>query len=160
MDLDKTPPREELEEVARELEAAKALAQGENGGTKRKRRWDVAEPNDENADPNKVDKGEWSKEALDGAATKKRRSRWDATPAETAVGETPKRSRWDQAPVVPDQPMTQIIMNAPGSWQEDKHNRYLSDEELDAILPATGSCRHPLRRWVASKFKSPRMQQP
>ncbi|KAL0575606.1 U2 snRNP component prp10 [Marasmius crinis-equi] len=29
-------------------------------------------------------------------------------------------------------------MNAPGFMQEDEHNRYLSDEELDAILPATG----------------------
>ncbi|KAG9309482.1 small nuclear ribonucleoprotein [Chiua virens] len=29
-------------------------------------------------------------------------------------------------------------MNAPGIMHEDKHNRYLADEELDAILPATG----------------------
>ena len=36
--------------------------------------------------PNKMDK-EWSKEALEASAPKKRRSRWDATPAEgTAVG--------------------------------------------------------------------------
>jgi len=37
--------------------------------------------------------------------------------------------------------MTHIIINAPGPglMQEDKHDRYyLSDEELDAILPATG----------------------
>jgi len=34
--------------------------------------------------------------------------------------------------------MTQIIMDAPGVMHEDKHNCYFSDEELDAILPATG----------------------
>lgn len=129
MDLDKTPPREELEEVAKELAAAAAI------GMKRKRRWDVEEPSDE---VKKEDKGEWSKEALEEAAPKKRRSRWDATPADVSVGETPKRSRWDQAPTVAEQPMQQIIMNAPGFMQEDKHNRYLSDEELDAILPTSG----------------------
>jgi splicing factor 3B subunit 1 len=135
MDLDRTPPREEIMEV---LEAAKELAQ--SSGTKRKRRWDVAEPSDENAEIKTEDKGEWSKEALDGAALKKRRSRWDATPADvTNVGETPKRSRWDQAPAAqPDVPMTQIIMNAPGVMHDDKHNRYLSDEELDAVLPLQG----------------------
>ncbi|KAJ8593868.1 ARM repeat-containing protein [Rhizopogon salebrosus TDB-379] len=139
MDLDKTPPRAELEDVAMELAAAKELATSREttSGTKRKRRWDVPEPADENIDPNKNDK-EWSKEALEASAPKKRRSRWDATPAEGAVGETPKKSRWDQAAVIPEAPMTQIIMNAPGIMQEDKHNRYLSDEELDAILPATG----------------------
>jgi splicing factor 3B subunit 1 len=141
MDLDKTPPRAELEDVAMELAAAKELANSREAtsGTKRKRRWDVPEPADENVDPNKTDKNEWSKEALEASAPKKRRSRWDATPAEgNAVGETPKKSRWDQAAVIPETPMTQIIMNAPGIMQEDKHNRYLSDEELDAILPATG----------------------
>jgi splicing factor 3B subunit 1 len=37
-----------------------------------------------------------------------------------------------------DVPMTPIIMNAPGFMQEDKHNRYLTDEELDAVLPSSG----------------------
>ncbi|KAF7983388.1 hypothetical protein HWV62_22397 [Athelia sp. TMB] len=131
MDLDKTPPAAEIEEAVKELDSA---------GAKRKRRWDVS---DENTDPNKADTGEWSKEALESSAPKKRRSRWDATPADVAVGETPKRSRWDQTPVAAngfgnDAPMTQIIMNAPGFMQEDKHNRYLTDEELDAVLPTSG----------------------
>ncbi|GJE90998.1 hypothetical protein PsYK624_071450 [Phanerochaete sordida] len=132
MDLDRTPPREEL------MEAAQELAQ--SSGTKRKRRWDMSEPSDENADVKMEDKGEWSKEALEQAAPKKRRSRWDATPADvTNVGETPKRSRWDQAPAAQPEPaMTPIIMNAPGLMHDDKHNRYLSDEELDAILPSQG----------------------
>ncbi|KAK1221091.1 U2 snRNP component prp10 [Marasmius sp. AFHP31] len=147
MDLDKTPPASDLDDVAMELAAAKELAEAKEReaasvGTKRKRRWDVAEPNDENADPNKMDTsgGEWSKEQLEASAPKKRRSRWDATPADAAVTETPKRSRWDQTPASAgvEQPMTQIIMNAPGFMQEDKHNRFLSDEELDAILPSSG----------------------
>lgn len=129
MDLDKTPPREEL------IEAAQELAQA--SGTKRKRRWDVEEPAGEKGDVKAEDKGEWSKEALEGAAPKKRRSRWDATPAD--VGETPKRSRWDMAPAAqPETPLVPIIMNAPGVMHDDKHNRYLSDEELDAILPSQG----------------------
>ncbi|KAI9453404.1 armadillo-type protein [Lactarius psammicola] len=114
MDLDRTPPAAELESAEEEL-AASAAAQG-----------------------NKTQTGEWSQEALDASAPKKRRSRWDATPAD--VAETPKRSRWDQTPASagPDTPMVPIIMNAPGIMMEDKHNRYLSDEELDAVLPATG----------------------
>lgn len=136
--LDKTPPAKELEEAEKLLQAVAANANA--GGTKRKRRWDISEGTDdkENQDV-KPDTGEWSKEALDAAAPKKRRSRWDATPADVSVGETPKRSRWDQAPAPePAQPMEKIIMNAPGIMQEDKHNRYLTDEELDAILPSSG----------------------
>ena len=136
MELDKTPPAADLEAAEKELAAIAAL----NGAAKRKRRWDVPDGVDdkENLDV-KQESGEWSKEALEAAAPKKRRSRWDATPADVnAVGETPKRSRWDQAPTEPQQPMAQIIMNAPGIQAEDKHNRYLTDEELDAILPPTG----------------------
>ena len=33
-----------------------------------------------------------------------------------------------------DTPLVPIIMNAPGFMVEEKHNRYLTDEELDAIL--------------------------
>lgn len=140
MDLDKTPPAAELDAVERELEAARELAMSqakESASAKRKRRWDVAEPTEEA----KPDSGEWSQEALDTAAPKKRRSRWDATPSEASIEakEQPKRSRWDQTPAPqPDAPMQAIIMNAPGIMQEDKHNRYLTDEELDALLPATG----------------------
>ena len=131
MDLDKTPPREEIESAAKELAELSA-------GSKRKRRWDIVEPSEAKAGG---DNGEWSKEALESAAPKKRRSRWDATPADVvALGETPKRSRWDQTPVASDAApvaMTPIYMNAPG-LVEDKHNRFLTDDELDAILPLTG----------------------
>lgn len=131
-ELDKTPPASEIKEAMDELSAMT--------GSKRKRRWDVPEGEDdkENMDVKKQP-GEWSQEALDLSAPKKRRSRWDATPAESAVSETPKRSRWDQtpAPEAPT-PMVPIIMNAPGFMTEEKHNRYLTDEELDAVLPSSG----------------------
>ena len=127
MDLDRTPPAAELEAAEKELAAAQPQE------TRRKRRWDVSDP----AEKEEKVGGEWSQESLD-SAPKKRRSRWDATPAD--VADTPKRSRWDQTPAASgqDTPMVPIIMNAPGIMMEDKHNRYLSDEELDAVLPATG----------------------
>jgi splicing factor 3B subunit 1 len=85
MDVDRTPPAAELEAAEKELAAAQPQE------TKRKRRWDVSEP----AEKEKPS-GEWSQEALESSALKKRRSRWDATPAD--VADTPKRSRWDQTP--------------------------------------------------------------
>ena len=72
------------------------------------------------------------------AASKKCRSRWDAAPTDTT--EAPKHSRWDQTPhqLPNDTSMVPIIMNAPGFMQDDKHNRYLTDDELDALLPTSG----------------------
>jgi len=133
MDLDRTPPREEIEAAQRELASMKELT-----GTKRKRRWDMEDTNDENLDPNRRDQPATKG---DSAAPKKRRSRWDASPSEAlnVDAEAPKRSRWDQTPApAPDAPLIPIIMNAPGLHHDDKHNRYLTDEELDAILPPTG----------------------
>ena len=52
MDLDRTPPRAELEEAQKELAAMQ--------GTKRKRRWDVAEPED--SKENKENKVEYMNE--------------------------------------------------------------------------------------------------
>ena len=85
------------------------------------------------------DAAEWSNKVLEASAPKKHCSCWDAMPADVGVGETPKRSRWDHtfngfAGIL----MTPISTNAPGFMQEDKHNHYLSDEELDAILPSSG----------------------
>ena len=119
MDIDKTPPASELEDAAKELAAAKVLAMAtakESAGTKRKRRWDVPDSSDENVDPNKPDMGEWSKEALEASAPKKRRSRWDATLAEAAIGKTPERSRWDQTPAASnvDVSMTRSQFHAGG----------------------------------------------
>ncbi|KAE9405769.1 ARM repeat-containing protein [Gymnopus androsaceus JB14] len=124
--LDKTPPASEIQDVAVELLTVKELTLSrESLGATRKRRWNIS-----NADPNTVDTGEWSREDLISSVLKKRRCRWDASPAEPA-----KRSRWDQTPVVADTSMIPIVMTAPGVSQD---TRYISDEELDAILPTTG----------------------
>ncbi|ORY91526.1 small nuclear ribonucleo protein [Leucosporidium creatinivorum] len=93
------------------------------------------------------------------AAPKKKRSRWDETPVGTASGgaapgETPKRSRWDQTPVggVAATPRAGAVLPygmtpVAGLGGEgvggagvvvDPRNRYLSDEELNAMLPMEG----------------------
>jgi splicing factor 3B subunit 1 len=132
-DLDRTPPRAEIEEASRQLEAA-------NTGSKRKRRWDVSEP--ANEDVRLPYASDTTGKTSEASAPKKRRSRWDAGPAETgeAQAEPTKRSRWDQTPVVQTEhiPMVPILMNAPGLNQDDKHNRFMTDEELDSLLPPTG----------------------
>jgi splicing factor 3B subunit 1 len=135
MDLDKTPPRAEIQEAAQELAAAGAAA-----GSARKRRWDQTETTE---DEKKPDTGEWSEKALeaDSAAPKKRRSRWDAAPADVvAAGGDTKRSRWDQTPASAgvDTPMIPILMGVPGLQSDDKHNKYLTDGELDILLPSQG----------------------
>jgi len=125
MDLDRTPPRAELDEAGAILaEVAAAASAG-----KRKRRWDIGDGVGEAAGV-KMEEAE--------PAPKKRRSRWDAAPTDST--EAPKRSRWDQTPhqLPDDAPMVPIIMNAPGFMQDDKHNRYLTGEELDALLPTSG----------------------
>ncbi|KAK0530389.1 U2 snRNP component prp10 [Tilletia horrida] len=127
----------------------------------RKRRWDVADPA-AGADPSKSPLGETqdkasSSAAVDGATQpppRKRRSRWDETPAAAvngdapsaeggAVAETPKRSsRWDQTPVAStstngfasETPVAGAVVAAAGFGG----SRYMSDDDLDAILPAEG----------------------
>ena len=127
-ELDRTPPREELEEAMREVQATAAA------NTKRKRRWDddgapKAEPEPTPAPAAAADE-----------APKKRRSRWDATPADVAAGtsDAPKRSRWDQVSDAAPTGLAPIFMSAPGLNADDKNVRYLSDEELDTMLPPTG----------------------
>ena len=132
MDLDRTPPRAELDEAEKILTEAAAAAAAASSG-KKKRRWDVGDGAGEPADV-KMEEAEPPADA----APKKRRSRWDAAPTDST--EAPKRSRWDQTPhqIPSDTPMVPIIMNAPGFMQDDKHNRYLTDDELDALLPTSG----------------------
>jgi splicing factor 3B subunit 1 len=130
MDLDRTPPRAEPGEAEKILgEAATTTA-----GSGNKRKWDVVDGAGETVDA-KV-----SEEAGPAAdiIPKKRRSRWDAAPTDTA--DALKRSRWDQTPhqIPNDVPMVPIIMNVPGFMQDDKQNCYLTDEELDALLPTSG----------------------
>ncbi|ORY95000.1 splicing factor 3B subunit 1 [Syncephalastrum racemosum] len=122
---------------------------------RKKRRWDVATPGGDNLD------------ATPRTSTEKR-SRWDATPVSTSRewDATPrasttgtKRSRWDATPVNADVSATPVAGNVmmtptpsqlqvPSTpeaanamrWERelDVRNRSLSDEELDAMFPATG----------------------
>ncbi|EJD43740.1 ARM repeat-containing protein [Auricularia subglabra TFB-10046 SS5] len=124
-ELDRTPPASEIDDFIREAEADAAAAAA---SSKRKRRWDdtgdepAAKPAEEPAD----------------AAPKKRRSRWDATPADVAPADGKKRSRWDETPATAPGGLAPIFMSAPGINADDKNSRYMTDEELDALLPPTG----------------------
>ncbi len=109
---------------------------------KRKRRWDVGAPEDEAASSTQT-------ETATAEPPKKRRSRWDETPSESASetgteastaatslpDATPvKRSRWDQVP-------TEAPQSASGSaplLMMDPRNRFMTDEELDSMLPSEG----------------------
>lgn len=128
--------------------------------TPRRKRWDVEEPariqDAPMADGTVVPRGEWDDASTASVSTevvvKKKRSRWDETPVAgagttVAPGETPKRSRWDQTPVgVTATPMAGFnqygmtpMVGAQGmSMVEDKRNRYLSDEELQGMVPSDG----------------------
>ncbi|PWN97318.1 ARM repeat-containing protein [Tilletiopsis washingtonensis] len=117
----------------------------------RKRRWDTgpAETSSRASDSGWSENGD----AAD-ATPRKRRSRWDQTPtvgADAAGGETPKRSRWDQTPVAAAGSssegsalsgfaglQTPMGMMSDGAFVLDPRNRYLSDEDLDRMLPSEG----------------------
>ena len=138
------------------LEEAERVGAIAPDATPRKRRWDAS------PGTAKVDAGEpttaWEQQGEQAAAPppeKKRRSRWDQTPltaspkanqATTAPSETPKRSRWDQTPVAGAKPATQDpAASLPVGFGQtfamasfSKDNRYLSDEELDVMLPVEG----------------------
>ena len=144
MDLDKTPPREDIEAAEKLITEAQEMAAA-GSGRKRKARWDV-----EGDESKPVNEGEWSKDSTEAdAPPKKRRSRWDETPvtgdekAVTITSSAPatRASRWDQTgSSAPAAPMKQIIGIGPTfqPTEMDKHNRYLTDSELDLLLPSTG----------------------
>jgi len=108
-------------------------------GRKRKQRWDVAsDSTDASSQPTE---------------TKVKRSRWDQTPSigGAAVDDTPRRrSRWDQAPaatpignqglVTPMHPSQMGGPVMPSAFGTDisMRNAWLSDEELDMMLPSEG----------------------
>ncbi|KAH6709647.1 armadillo-type protein [Leptodontidium sp. MPI-SDFR-AT-0119] len=110
-----------------------------SAGRKRKQRWDVAsESTDVPTQPQE---------------TKTKRSRWDQTPSigGAAVDDTPRRrSRWDQAPaatpigsqglVTPMHPSQMGGPVMPSAFGTDisMRNAWLSDEELDLMLPSEG----------------------
>ncbi|KAF7721252.1 Splicing factor 3B subunit 1 [Apophysomyces ossiformis] len=125
--------------------------------TKKKRRWDVATPvRNVEATPVASSSGKRSRWDATPVRTDTAGSEWDATP----TASTTKRSRWDATPVnvdltaatpvgglgmmtpTPRQlavPMTpEAVNNLRWERELDARNRPLSDEELDAMFPATG----------------------
>lgn len=105
----------------------------------RKRRWDVGGPDTGAATTSAIT------DAAPDATPRKRRSRWDETPADEASTEAPKRSRWDQTPVAVNGATIEASAEhkqssglLDGQFMIDPRNRFLSDEELDQILPTEG----------------------
>lgn len=137
--------REDRENGVQSQEDAKAgpsNAPDQTPRVGRKRRWDVAAPdttNDASISSTTTATKEWSEDAT----PRKRRSRWDETPvagaeiSSAAPEETPKRSRWDQTPVaIPQAEGSESSEGIATSF--DPRNRYLSDEELDQLMPSEG----------------------
>ncbi|KAJ9478959.1 U2 snRNP component HSH155 [Pseudozyma hubeiensis] len=122
---------------------------------RRKRRWDVAAPA-ETSEPVTETNGHATEGTSTEQAPRKRRSRWDEAPAEApgaasiaaadAAKPVAKRSRWDQAPAdehagnTVDKLSSQTAngTNLAGSIAVDPRNRYMTDEELDSVLPSEG----------------------
>ncbi|KAH8921599.1 ARM repeat-containing protein [Atractiella rhizophila] len=143
--------KDKIEELMREgKESAMALEAPD--ATPKRSRWDQSSDTAMMDVTNRNETSAWDDQGEQ--KPKKKRSRWDETPAlsgESSVEATPKRSRWDQTPVAPisgasltPQPLMfggGIIM-PDGSLaiptDLDKRNRYLSDEELNQMLPAEG----------------------
>ncbi|TIC02451.1 ARM repeat-containing protein [Wallemia mellicola] len=137
LDGDKTPPREAFKVENDATPPKEAIRE-------RKRRWDVA--------PEQVDQVKQEE------PPKKRRSRWDEAPAEATPSETkPRRSRWDQTPStnpVHDKTVADVaamlppaLMGLPAvplgldpfsAQNSSARNRYITDEELDILLPSEG----------------------
>ena len=82
---------------------------------------------------------EWSDKALTDAAPKKKRSRWDQTPAK-GEEETKIKPRWDQTPTngtlitgqTPEGKATSLAM------VDDPRYKAITDDELNILLPGTG----------------------
>ncbi|ODN73445.1 hypothetical protein L202_07964 [Cryptococcus amylolentus CBS 6039] len=116
---DSTPPRKA---IAGDDTPPRAQA-GDDTPPRKKRRWDVEEDTKPKVEAEvKQEDGE----------PKKRRSRWDQTPAEAPPEK--KRSRWDQTPT--EAPSTSAVPPAPGlRMVEDKRYRSMTNDELDSLLP-------------------------
>ncbi|KAE8242501.1 hypothetical protein A4X13_0g7129 [Tilletia indica] len=123
----------------------------------KKRRWDVEESSGQNGTKSPLAETQANATSTNGDTQlppRKRRSRWDETPAaavgeESAAGEqdapseTPKRSsRWDQTPVASSSSGFGAVVVANGASSLASYSaggsRYMSDDELDGILPAEG----------------------
>ena len=117
---DRTPPRGLIaEDVTPPRRGARDDTPPSDG---KKRRWDVEDGGE--------DKKEWSDKAL-AEAPKKRRSRWDQTPAEETVD---KKPRIDSS-IVAVEGQTQEGTATAVTMVEDARYRRMTDEELDSLLP-------------------------
>ncbi|KAE8225747.1 hypothetical protein CF326_g7817, partial [Tilletia indica] len=123
----------------------------------KKRRWDVEESSGQNGTKSPLAETQANAASTNGDTQlppRKRRSRWDETPAaavgeepsageQDAPSETPKRSsRWDQTPVASSSSGFGAVVVANGASSLASYSaggsRYMSDDELDGILPAEG----------------------
>lgn len=139
---DKTPPRGSVTTDGDKTPPA---------ATRRKRWDDAPESTTTTTTTTTEPPKDWAAPTTDDATVvRKKRSRWDETPVAAPsndVAQTPsgKRSRWDQTPVNipsaagPTPPVPSLMgANGVGMFAEDPRNRYLSDAELDALLPSEG----------------------
>lgn len=124
-------PKPTLADVDKENTEA-GSTEAVSAGRKRKKRWDVATPADDQA-------------TAEADAAKPKRSRWDQAPALPGTEAPKKRSRWDQAPSATPSANPELATPAPqvqapalpGGYGNDMamRNMPISDEELDLLLP-------------------------
>ncbi|KAJ1949879.1 U2 snRNP component prp10, partial [Linderina pennispora] len=110
------------------------------GSTKRRNRWDET--------PKVAGGFDETPRVSGGFGETPRRSRWDETPKVSGFGETPKvsggfgetprRSRWDETPAAAQIGESKAGGGAAVVLVEDPRNAYMSDDELDALLPSEG----------------------
>lgn len=117
----------EAEEAAMKPDNEKPADVDATPRVSRKRRWDVGDPDasPDGAAPAATEAGD--------ATPKRRRSRWDETPAAETAG-APRRSRWDETPAAGG---TSAMQN-PAHGAVPPRSRFLTDEELDTLLPSEG----------------------
>ncbi|CAG8762146.1 16643_t:CDS:10 [Dentiscutata erythropus] len=156
--------RRKVEEIVKEKKEKAKEASSEQATTQKKRRWDMETPveiksSSEWSKPDEeapISKSRWDEtpRTMDedsSMETPRKRSRWDVTP------QVQKKSRWDETPTHPSVQMGAtpvgnlgLLTPTPGHlvlmtpeaqrWERDldARNRPLTDEELDAMFPATG----------------------
>ena len=147
-----------IEEKERSMDYQSPVAEpsetmGQGALPQRKRRWDVA-PDDVHPAAHEgatLPASAATDTETDTSSTKRRRSRWDEIPAEDTGVDTSKRSRWDQTPAgefSSASTSSSTSTAAPPAAASDSvatkvpfkpaRVRYMSDSELDALLPSEG----------------------
>lgn len=145
---------------------AESSSNGDGTGPSKRRRWDMPTPDTSADEGGKHQRSEWEEREVPPTPRTKSRSRWDETPVAPSASETPRRtkSRWDETPVntalnpsaTPVREESSFAANPlaffPSTiarnpeqalamrWQREleSRNKYMSNEELDALLPKEG----------------------